>query len=109
MITNEDAGRDCTPFRNAELSWEEAGGLFAAAPTEGADLGGIGGHRRRVYWQEAEAERAKQACANPLPFIHQAKQQMHRADALLFLALHFFSCQEDHLFGTGSKQLERLG
>jgi hypothetical protein len=82
MITNEDARLGCAPFRNADHGFEEAGGLFTAAPTEGADLGGIGRPRRRVSWQEAEAERTKQACANPLPFIHQAKQQMHRADAL---------------------------
>src|SRR5258708_31110187 len=48
MITNEDAGRDCTPFRNADLCWEEAGGLFPAAPPEGTDIRSIGRHPAHV-------------------------------------------------------------
>src|SRR5581483_5016222 len=81
LITNKDAGRGCPLFRDADLCREEAGGLLAAAPTEGAEPGSSGRHRSRVYWPEAEAKRTKQACANPLPFVYQARQQMHRADA----------------------------
>ncbi len=88
VITNEGARLGCAPFRNANLCWEEAGNLGTAASAEGADLIGSGRYQRRACLQEADAQRAKQACANPLPFIHQAKQQMHRAYALLSLALH---------------------
>src|SRR5258706_10239270 len=83
MITNEDALLWCAPFRNADLCWEEAGGLFTAAPTEGADLGGIGRHPSPVYWPETEAQRTKQACANPPPLLHQTQQHIHRGAALL--------------------------
>src|SRR5947208_14913605 len=48
MITNEDALLWSAPFRNADHGFEEAGGLFTAAPTEGADLGGISRPRRPV-------------------------------------------------------------
>src|SRR6266567_5916103 len=70
--------------------------------------------KRRETWepkrpQGTDAERAQQACANSLAFIHQAKQQMRRAYALFSLALHLFCCQEDHLFGAGCEQLERIG
>ena len=109
MITNEDALLWCAPFRNADLCWEEAGDLRTAAPAEGADLRGLGRNQRRARLQETDAERTKQARAKPLAFIHQAKQQMHRAYALFSLALHLLPCQEDHLFGAGCEQLERIG
>src|SRR5258708_18008059 len=38
MITNDDAGRGCAPFRNADLCCEDAGGPLPPAPTQPAAL-----------------------------------------------------------------------
>src|SRR2546423_5396187 len=109
VITNEDARLGCAPFRNADLCWEEAGDLRTAAPAEGADLRGLGRNQRRARLQETDAERTKQGRAQPPALIHQTKQQMHRAYAFLSLAPPLLPCQEDHLFGAGCEQLERIG
>src|SRR5260370_26665962 len=66
MITNEDAGRDCTPFRNADLCWEEAGGLFYSAPPERAELGGNGQHPPPGDRAEGELQPSTQTGAPPL-------------------------------------------
>jgi hypothetical protein len=64
---------------------------------------------RGARLEKTDAQRAQQTRADPLAFMQQAKQKMRRADALLSLALHLFCCQDDHLFGAGGEQLERIG
>src|SRR5882724_9711583 len=102
LITDKDTGRDRAAFSDTDLCGKEAANLGATTPTEGAALVSL----RSTRLQEADAERAKQAHANALAFVHQAKQKMGRAYTLLSSVLHLFPCQNDHLFGARSKQFE---
>src|SRR5215831_9066912 len=95
VVTDECTGDQCAALSNTNLCRKEANHLGTAAPAEGAALVGSRRDERGARLEKTDAQRAQQTRADPFPFIQQTKQQMHRANALLSLALRLFSCQDD--------------
>src|SRR6266851_7672615 len=81
--------------------------LGAGAPAEGADLACVSGREGRTGLQQADTQRTQQARADAFAFVHQTKQQMRRANALLSLAPHLLACQHDNLLSTRREPPER--